>query len=166
MGNGCGTAVPVDSEAAVRRRLRAALCPPPQGQDPAEGDGCRLCPPGWPRRGRKCYWVADGFRSWNGSREDCAGRGTELLTPGDCAELKFIEEIAKNPSKYFWIGLSFASAGTGWTRLSRSCPERSGLPPGSPRAGKGCGALKGGRILAESCGSALPWICQKAAVDL
>ncbi|XP_025947904.1 killer cell lectin-like receptor subfamily G member 1 [Apteryx rowi] len=77
----CGDAVARD-----RRHLREALCPP-QGQDPAEGDGCRLCPPGWTRRGRKCYWVADGAQSWNKSRKNCTSRDAELLMPEDCDEL-------------------------------------------------------------------------------
>ncbi|XP_067169985.1 killer cell lectin-like receptor subfamily B member 1B allele C [Apteryx mantelli] len=81
--------------------------------------------------------------------------------PKDCDELEFVKDIAKKPSKYFWIDIS----GLDRSRilLSGSCLDQSGLPPGSS---KGCRALKDGRILAESCDSAISWICQKAAVAI
>ncbi|XP_067169914.1 uncharacterized protein [Apteryx mantelli] len=190
----CRDVTPADCGDAVARdhqRLREALCPP-QGQDPAgnsppprdpplkqhsqlrltcprrcsvrlsiEGDGCRLCPPGWTRRGRKCYWVADGIGPWNESRKNCTSQDAELLMPEDCDELEFVKDIAKKPSKYFWIDISGPDRSQ--IRLSGSCLDQSGLPLGSS---KGCRALKGNRILTETCGSMISWICQKAAVAL
>ncbi|XP_067169735.1 killer cell lectin-like receptor subfamily B member 1B allele C [Apteryx mantelli] len=160
-----------DAVARDRQHLRESLCPP-QGQDPAEGDGCRLCPPGWTQRGRKCYWVANGAQSWDKSRENCTSRDAELLMPEDCDELEFVKDIAKKPSKYFWIDISGPDRSQ--IRLSGSCLDQSGaatrilsrsrrLPLGSS---KGCRALKGNRILTETCGSMISWICQKAAVAL
>uniref|UniRef100_A0A8B9PI73 C-type lectin domain-containing protein n=1 Tax=Apteryx owenii TaxID=8824 RepID=A0A8B9PI73_APTOW len=149
-----------DAVADVHRRLRVALCPP-QGQDSAEGDGCRLCPPGWTRRGRKCYWVADRNRPWDKSWENCTSWDAELLRPEDCDELEFVKDIAKKPSKYFWINLS--SLDQSRILLNGSCLDQSRLPLGSS---KGCRALKGDRIVAEDCDSAVSWICQKTAIAI
>ncbi|XP_067169710.1 uncharacterized protein [Apteryx mantelli] len=137
----CRDVTPADCTDAVARdcqHLREALCPP-QEQDPAvrlmrpyrcsihvsaEGDGCQLCPPGWTRRGRKCYWVADKTQSWDKSRENCTSRDAELLMPEDCDELEFVKDIAKKPSKYFWINLS--SLDQSRILLSGSCLDQSG----------------------------------------
>ncbi|XP_025947895.1 killer cell lectin-like receptor subfamily B member 1B allele C [Apteryx rowi] len=74
---------------------------------------------------------------------------------------EFVKDIAKKPSKYFWIDISGPDRSQ--IRLSGSCLDQSGLPLGSS---KGCRALKGNRILTETCGSMISWICQKAAVAL
>lgn len=53
----------------------------------SEAGGCKICPRGWMASGTKCFWAADGMRSWSESRGDCASRGAELLMPGDEDEL-------------------------------------------------------------------------------
>ncbi|XP_063174962.1 killer cell lectin-like receptor subfamily F member 1 [Chroicocephalus ridibundus] len=128
-----------------------------------EGEGCMLCPTNWMLRGTKCYWVSTGINPWSASREDCVKRGAKLLMLGDQDELDFLNKIPRKPAGYFWIGLY---AGDGWTWLngSRLDPSRFQLRP--PAEGGSCGVIKEGRISPESCGSALQWICQKAATQL
>ncbi|KAM6326042.1 killer cell lectin-like receptor subfamily B member 1B allele A isoform 2-T2 [Alca torda] len=93
--------------------LREALC----SSKPQEDEGCMLCPMNWTLRGPKCYWVSDGIRPWNASREDCGNRGAELLMLGDQDELDFLNKSLQKRTSYFWIGLS---AGKGWTWLNGS----------------------------------------------
>ncbi|KAK2542376.1 hypothetical protein Q9233_000468 [Columba guinea] len=103
--------------------LRKELCLPNLQDGTAclsEAGGCKICPRGWMASGTKCFWAADGMRSWNESRGDCASRGAELLMLGDEDELDFLNRIIGKPSSYFWIGLSRPSHGKGWTWLNGS----------------------------------------------
>ncbi|NXG67796.1 KRBBA protein, partial [Hemiprocne comata] len=99
-------------------------------------------------------------------RQDCVEWGGELLMPADQEELDFLNQLLQKPSRYFWIGLSAPSAGTGWTWLNGSCLDQSRLPL-SPEDGGGgtCGVLRGDRIGSDSCTAGLQWICQKEATQ-
>ncbi|KAM6326043.1 killer cell lectin-like receptor subfamily B member 1B allele B isoform 3-T3 [Alca torda] len=129
----------------------------------SQDEGCMLCPMNWTLRGPKCYWVSDGIRPWNASREDCGNRGAELLMLGDQDELDFLNKSLQKRTSYFWIGLS---AGKGWTWLNGSRLDLSRFRLSPLAEGGSCGVIKEGRISSEGCGSALPWICQKEATQL
>ncbi|KAM6107057.1 killer cell lectin-like receptor subfamily F member 1 [Phoenicopterus ruber ruber] len=101
---------------SFRSELRKDLCT----SKPQEGEECKLCPAGWTLRRTKCYWVADKFKHWNKSREDCVNRRAKLLMAVDQDELDFVKELVQKPTSYFWIGLSFPSTGKGWTWLNGS----------------------------------------------
>ncbi|NXU21977.1 KRBBA protein, partial [Thalassarche chlororhynchos] len=95
-------------------------------------------------------------------KQDCVNQGAELSMPGDQDELDFLNKIVRKSSSYFWIGLSIASAGKGWTWLNGSQLDQS-RPWDEGRA---CGVLRGDRISSDSCSSGLQWICQKEATQL
>ncbi|NWS64503.1 KRBBB protein, partial [Chunga burmeisteri] len=99
-------------------------------------------------------------------KRDCVRRGAELLTPGDQDELDFLNEILQKPSRYFWIGLSIASTGKGWTWLNGSHLDQSRFRLSPRDEGRACGVLRGDRISSDSCSSGLQWICQKEATWL
>ncbi|XP_050572004.1 killer cell lectin-like receptor subfamily B member 1B allele B [Cygnus atratus] len=140
--------------------LRTSLCPP------GDGGGCKLCPVGWTLHGSKCFWVASKSSSWRESRENCSRQSAQLLVPEDQGELDFLNRVIQKPTRYFWIGLSQPSVGMGWTWLDGSRLDRSRFNLSTLNASGACGALREDRIISETCGSALAWICQKEAVLL
>ncbi|XP_035170052.1 killer cell lectin-like receptor subfamily B member 1B allele C isoform X2 [Oxyura jamaicensis] len=128
--------------------------------------GCKLCPVGWSLHRSKCFWVASKSSSWRESRENCSRQRAQLLVPEDQGELDFLNRVIQKPTRYFWIGLSVPSVGMGWTWLDGSRLNRSRFNLSTLNASGACGALREDRIISETCGSALAWICQKEAVLL
>uniref|UniRef100_A0A8C3BPS5 C-type lectin domain-containing protein n=1 Tax=Cairina moschata TaxID=8855 RepID=A0A8C3BPS5_CAIMO len=119
------------------------------------GGGCKLCPVGWTLHRSKCFLVASKSSSWRESREKCSHQRAQLLVPEDQGELDFLNQVIQKPTRYFWIGLSQPSVGMGWTWLDGSRLDQSR-----------CHGISPDRIISETCGSALAWICQKEAVLL
>uniref|UniRef100_A0A8B9UIK9 C-type lectin domain-containing protein n=1 Tax=Anas zonorhyncha TaxID=75864 RepID=A0A8B9UIK9_9AVES len=124
------------------------------------GGGCELCPVGWTLHGRKCFWVTSKSSSWRESRENCSHQRAQLLVPEDQGELDFLNRVIQKPTRYFWIGLSQPSPVRAWRGWM------GGFNLSTPNASGACGALREDRIISETCGSALAWICQKEAVLL
>ncbi|XP_038043859.2 killer cell lectin-like receptor subfamily B member 1B allele C isoform X2 [Anas platyrhynchos] len=131
-----------------------------------DGGGCELCPVGWTLHRRKCFWVTSKSSSWRESRENCSHQRAQLLVPEDQGELDFLNRVIQKPTRYFWIGLSQPSVGMAWTWLDGSRLDESRFNLSTPNASGACGALREDRIISETCGSALAWICQKEAVLL
>ncbi|XP_038043878.2 killer cell lectin-like receptor subfamily B member 1B allele C isoform X2 [Anas platyrhynchos] len=131
-----------------------------------DGGGCELCPVGWTLHRRKCFWVTSKSSSWRESRENCSHQRAQLLVPEDQGELDFLNRVIQKPTRYFWIGLSQPSVGMAWTWLDGSRLDQSRFNLSTPNASGACGALREDRIISETCGSALAWICQKEAVLL
>uniref|UniRef100_A0A8B9T2C2 C-type lectin domain-containing protein n=1 Tax=Anas platyrhynchos TaxID=8839 RepID=A0A8B9T2C2_ANAPL len=125
-----------------------------------------LCPVGWTLHRRKCFWVTSKSSSWRESRENCSHQRAQLLVPEDQGELDFLNRVIQKPTRYFWIGLSQPSVGMAWTWLDGSRLDQSRFNLSTPNASGACGALREDRIISETCGSALAWICQKEAVLL
>uniref|UniRef100_A0A493T5C6 C-type lectin domain-containing protein n=1 Tax=Anas platyrhynchos platyrhynchos TaxID=8840 RepID=A0A493T5C6_ANAPP len=123
-----------------------------------------LCPVGWTLHRRKCFWVTSKSSSWRESRENCSHQRAQLLVPEDQGELDFLNRVIQKPTRYFWIGLSQPSVGMAWTWLDGSRLDQSRFNLSTPNASGACGALREDRIISETCGSALAWICQKEAV--
>uniref|UniRef100_A0A8B9UG43 C-type lectin domain-containing protein n=1 Tax=Anas zonorhyncha TaxID=75864 RepID=A0A8B9UG43_9AVES len=165
VGLGC---VPQNPFALKKRDFGA----PPETENRA--DGCSqpphfsfcLCPVGWTLHGRKCFWVTSKSSSWRESRENCSHQRAQLLVPEDQGELDFLNRVIQKPTRYFWIGLSQPSVGMAWTWLDGSRLDQSRFNLSTPNASGACGALREDRIISETCGSALAWICQKEAVLL
>ncbi|XP_038043877.2 killer cell lectin-like receptor subfamily F member 1 isoform X1 [Anas platyrhynchos] len=160
---GCGNASQGQSFATLgctHLGLRTSLCPP------GDGGGCELCPVGWTLHRRKCFWVTSKSSSWRESRENCSHQRAQLLVPEDQGELDFLNRVIQKPTRYFWIGLSQPSVGMAWTWLDGSRLDQSRFNLSTPNASGACGALREDRIISETCGSALAWICQKEAVLL
>uniref|UniRef100_A0A8C3BP89 C-type lectin domain-containing protein n=1 Tax=Cairina moschata TaxID=8855 RepID=A0A8C3BP89_CAIMO len=132
----------------------------------ADSGGCKLCPVGWTLHRSKCFLVASKSSSWRESREKCSHQRAQLLVPEDQGELDFLNQVIQKPTRYFWIGLSQPSVGMGWTWLDGSRLDQSRFNLSTPNASGACGALREDRIISETCGSALAWICQKEAVLL
>ncbi|NXI68303.1 KRBBB protein, partial [Anseranas semipalmata] len=99
-------------------------------------------------------------------RENCTNLSAQLLMPEDQGELDFLNQIVQKPTRYFWIGLSLPSVGTGWTWLDGSPLDQSWFKLSTSNTSGGCGAVRGDRIISENCGSASAWICQKDAIQL
>uniref|UniRef100_A0A8B9T2R5 C-type lectin domain-containing protein n=1 Tax=Anas platyrhynchos TaxID=8839 RepID=A0A8B9T2R5_ANAPL len=132
--------------------------------EPRYGGGCELCPVGWTLHRRKCFWVTSKSSSWRESRENCSHQRAQLLVPEDQGEL--VTGLILKPTRYFWIGLSQPSVGMAWTWLDGSRLDQSRFNLSTPNASGACGALREDRIISETCGSALAWICQKEAFFL
>ncbi|EOA93409.1 Killer cell lectin-like receptor subfamily F member 1 [Anas platyrhynchos] len=98
--------------------------------------------------------------------ENCSHQRAQLLVPEDQGELDFLNRVIQKPTRYFWIGLSQPSVGMAWTWLDGSRLDQSRFNLSTPNASGACGALREDRIISETCGSALAWICQKEAVLL
>uniref|UniRef100_A0A8B9V5B3 C-type lectin domain-containing protein n=1 Tax=Anas zonorhyncha TaxID=75864 RepID=A0A8B9V5B3_9AVES len=118
--------------------------------------GLRLCPVGWTLHRRKCFWVTSKSSSWRESRENCSHQRAQLLVPEDQGEL---------------VTGNLGSAPRG---CRDGCPnlwgDASGAPGwvGEPVLGTANNTVvtSPDRIISETCGSALAWICQKEAVLL
>ncbi|NXI77804.1 KRBBA protein, partial [Rhipidura dahli] len=99
-------------------------------------------------------------------REYCGDRGATLLLPRDRDELEHLNEILKNSTRQFWIGLSVPSAAAGWTWVNGSRLDRDRFPLELRERPGHCGTLRGGRISSGPCSTELQWICQREATKL
>ncbi|XP_041858110.1 CD209 antigen-like protein 2 [Melanotaenia boesemani] len=63
----------------------------------------KTCPAGWRMFICSCYLLSTTSGSWDQGREDCRGRGADLVVIDSDEEQKFISEFTKGKS---WIGLS------------------------------------------------------------
>ncbi|XP_014435685.2 killer cell lectin-like receptor subfamily B member 1B allele C isoform X1 [Pelodiscus sinensis] len=146
-----------------RSCLKEKLC---ESENSSAGDsGCKLCPMRWTPHRDKCYWLSDGSKYWNRSRDDCTQRRSHLLVIQDQDEMMFIQNIIgdQNP---VWIGLNITCPGKNCTWVDGSPLNQTLFTVSGPVDERSCAALKKNRIQPEICNTDLKWICQKEVVIL
>ncbi|XP_062334855.1 C-type lectin domain family 4 member M-like isoform X6 [Osmerus eperlanus] len=57
---------------------------------------------GWQKIGCSCYYVSTVMKTWTDSRQDCIGRGADLVIINSLEEQKFLDNL----NKTVWIGLT------------------------------------------------------------
>ncbi|KAK2810631.1 hypothetical protein Q5P01_000378 [Channa striata] len=71
---------------------------------------CLKCEEGWEHHGPTCYYFSTNRSSWNQSREECRGRGGDLVQIDSREEQTFLEEKLREKMNEaedkFWIGLT------------------------------------------------------------
>ncbi|XP_067088045.1 C-type lectin domain family 4 member E-like [Osmerus mordax] len=60
------------------------------------------CPAGWLKFGCSCYYVSTEKKNWADSRQDCIGRGADLVIINSPEEQAFLNNLNKG----VWIGLT------------------------------------------------------------
>ncbi|XP_038226976.2 killer cell lectin-like receptor subfamily B member 1B allele A [Dermochelys coriacea] len=130
--------------------------------NPAEGSGCKLCPPNWLLHRDKCYWVSKEKHPWNKSRDDCSRRRSRLLVIRDQDEMTFIQTTSKD-TNHIWLGLSFTSPAKKWTWVNGSLFSQTLFKLVDPAEGK-CAMIKTDGIQCDICTTVSKWICEKDAL--
>ncbi|KAI3358959.1 hypothetical protein L3Q82_015346 [Scortum barcoo] len=85
-----------------------------------------VCPGGWKRFGRNCYFKSNEKKNWYESRKYCENKGAHLVIINDKEEQKFVSELSVDGES--WIGLQaewiYAAYGTNgyyeWRWVDRS----------------------------------------------
>ncbi|XP_067088357.1 macrophage mannose receptor 1-like [Osmerus mordax] len=62
------------------------------------------CPDGWLKFSCSCYNVSTEWKNWTDSRQDCRGRGADLVIINSPEEQRFITGLVE--SSWMWIGLT------------------------------------------------------------
>ncbi|KAL7385049.1 hypothetical protein ABVT39_014388 [Epinephelus coioides] len=129
----------------------------------------KTCPAGWRMFSGACYLLSSVSGSWDKGREDCRGRGADLVVIDSFAEQIFLIEVTQENA---WIGLTDRDEEGTWkwtdgTPLTLSNwevnqPDNGG---GDPQWGEeDCVNVLYGRKWNDlSCETLMRWICEKTA---
>ncbi|KAM4581432.1 uncharacterized protein PAE49_005986 isoform 2-T2 [Odontesthes bonariensis] len=128
---------------------------------------CKQCEKGWLLITSSCYAVNDHKpnkrRSWEGAREDCRGKGSDLVVVGDNPEKTSVNRmIWKTPG--FWIGLK-AENGK-WKWVDGSVLADNSWITQEPQDGRCVILVKDKGWKSVSCDGKQQWICEKAALSV
>nr|XP_006119705.1 killer cell lectin-like receptor subfamily B member 1B allele B [Pelodiscus sinensis] len=149
----------------LHSRLKQFMCESSPNK-PAEGPGCKLCPPDWLLHRDQCYWVSKNKSLWNKSRNDCSRRDSRLLAIRDQAEMAFIQTITKDTPQ-MWLDLTFTSSSVHLVWMDGSVVNRTLFKAVHlPKENNNCGVLKADEISFENCSAVSKWICVKESFPI
>uniref|UniRef100_A0A8C4P9F8 C-type lectin domain family 4 member D-like n=2 Tax=Dromaius novaehollandiae TaxID=8790 RepID=A0A8C4P9F8_DRONO len=82
----------------------------------SKGQGWMCCPMGWRLFQKSCYYTSTDSMSWNDSKENCTGMGSQLVVIDTEAEQVFLSAWLKEKTQYvrkdnYYIGLSAQKVG-------------------------------------------------------
>ncbi|XP_041857541.1 CD209 antigen-like protein C [Melanotaenia boesemani] len=128
----------------------------------------KTCPAGWKMSSCSCYLLSKKSGSWDQGREDCRGRGADLVVIDNDEEQKFLSKFANG---FYWIGLSDKETEGTWkwvdgtnltlTNWDTNQPDNGG---GDPQWGEeDCVELRPNRNTwnDRNCRASIWWICEK-----
>ncbi|KAK2830728.1 hypothetical protein Q5P01_018659 [Channa striata] len=159
-------------------------CPKPT--EVKNNETCLKCEEGWEHHGPTCYYFSTNRSSWNQSREECRGRGGDLVQIDSKEEQTFLEkklrEKMNEAEDKFWIGLTDSEEEDRWlwvdgselntslTFWSKNEPDNWKGKNGKNSDGEDCVRMgeKGGAVdmkcwFDQSCNEPHRRICEKAA---
>ncbi|KAL7385481.1 hypothetical protein ABVT39_022403 [Epinephelus coioides] len=128
----------------------------------------KTCPAGWKMFSCACYLLSSGSGSWDEGREDCRGRGADLVVIDSPAEQEFLNEFTQTA----WIGLTDRDEEGTWKWIDgtpltlsnwrKNQPDNGG---GDPQWGEeDCAHIRPDSEWNDlSCETSLRWICEKTA---
>ncbi|KAM4581234.1 uncharacterized protein PAE49_005839 isoform 3-T3 [Odontesthes bonariensis] len=131
---------------------------------------CNQCEKGWIHPQSSCYAVNDHVpdkrRSWEGAREDCRGKGSDLVVVGDDNEKKTVSDYSWDSSGWngFWIGLKAENGKWKWVDGS-DLADNSWITQ-EPQDGRCVILVKNKEWKSVSCDGKQQWICEKAALSV
>ncbi|XP_028250257.1 CD209 antigen-like protein E [Parambassis ranga] len=124
------------------------------------------CPSGWTWFGCNFYLVSSKSGSWDEGREDCRGRGADLVVINSPEEQEFLSTFTTEQS---WIGLTDRDEEGKWkwvdgTPLTQRY-WRQGQPDnggGNPELGEeDCAHITDTSLNDLSCTARLKWVCER-----
>ncbi|XP_038577170.1 C-type lectin domain family 4 member E-like [Micropterus salmoides] len=133
----------------------------------------KTCPAGWRMFSCTCYLLSTKSETWGKGREDCKGRGADLVVINSYEEQEFLTKVINQDT---WIGLNDKeNEGTWkWTdgtplTLSYWFTRQPDNGAGDPRWGEeDCAHIQastktGGNWNDLRCDNSLKWICERFA---
>ncbi|XP_047460838.1 CD209 antigen-like protein E isoform X2 [Mugil cephalus] len=109
---------------ALKKNISESQCKtPPVVQPicpttPELNEPCHICEAGWEKHGEQCYYFSTNKSTWNQSRDECRGRGGELVKIDSREEQKFLERRLRDKmteaEDKFWIGLTDSQTEGTW----------------------------------------------------
>ncbi|XP_045910186.1 CD209 antigen-like protein C isoform X2 [Micropterus dolomieu] len=133
----------------------------------------KTCPTGWRMFSCTCYLLSTKSETWEKGREDCKGRGADLVVIDSSEEQEFLTKVINQDT---WIGLNdIENEGTWkWTdgtplTLSYWFTRQPDNGDGDPQWGEeDCAHIRadtktGGNWNDRRCDDSLKWICEKIA---
>ncbi|XP_040899637.1 CD209 antigen-like protein A isoform X2 [Toxotes jaculatrix] len=131
---------------------------------------CKACEEGWLIEQSSCYVIFDaqppGQRNWEGAREDCRGKISDLAVVVNEQEKKYIIEHSWGSSgdKGYWIGLRAEDGRWKWVD-GRNLTESSWIQ--QPAINGQCViSVENRGWKSASCSDRNRWICKKAALSV
>ncbi|XP_047460843.1 CD209 antigen-like protein C isoform X1 [Mugil cephalus] len=89
-------------------------CPTP----PVLNEPCHICEADWEQHGGQCYYFSTNKSTWNQSRDECRGRGGDLVKIDSREEQIFLEGRLRDKmteaEDKFWIGLTDSQTEGTW----------------------------------------------------
>lgn len=124
-----------------------------------------LCEDGWTKFNNKCYFISPpgSSKSWQNSRRDCQGRGSDLVIITTRNEMNFV----KGYYRVTWIGLSRIGRSSRWEWVDGTPLKGDGFwQDGEPNDADGeedCVELSRDASAWNDvpCRKAFPWVCEK-----
>ncbi|XP_029904973.1 CD209 antigen-like protein C isoform X2 [Myripristis murdjan] len=120
-----------------------------------------ICPDGWTYFNSSCYFKSSESKNWNESRQDCLGKGADLVIINSREENSFL----KNSGLTAWVGLSDLETEGEWKWVDGSSLSYKYWAKGQPDdyGGEDCGEVRPTRDGWNDlpCSERLQWICEK-----
>ncbi|XP_041857535.1 CD209 antigen-like protein C [Melanotaenia boesemani] len=131
----------------------------------------KTCPAGWRMSTFSCYLLSTKSGSWDQGREDCRGRGGDLVVIDSAEEQEFLSKFAK---ELCWIGLSDKEREGIWkwvdgtslilTNWDTNQPDNGGDPQWGD---EDCVQLRNFGMKSwndVNCTASMWWICEKGPI--
>uniref|UniRef100_A0A668A767 C-type lectin domain-containing protein n=1 Tax=Myripristis murdjan TaxID=586833 RepID=A0A668A767_9TELE len=120
---------------------------------------------GWIYFSSSCYFLSSENKNWNDSRQDCLGRGADLVIINSREEQSFL----KNFGLTVWIGLSDLETEGEWKWVDGSSLSYTSWMENEPNdhgKSEDCGELVPEKDGWNDfpCSAGRPWICEKKTV--
>ncbi|XP_078244830.1 killer cell lectin-like receptor subfamily F member 2 [Pogona vitticeps] len=139
--------------------LRSKLCHQSQGSSSGNST-CKLCPTHWHLYRDQCYWSSTDVKSWNESKDDCAGRNSHLLVIRRKEEMEFLKQIIE-ATRTYWAGLFVSLQEKRWVWMTEYQFDQTLFQEPNQSGEEYCGAIKNNRIISDVCSAVFRWVCQK-----
>ncbi|XP_065432200.1 CD209 antigen-like protein C isoform X9 [Chrysemys picta bellii] len=126
---------------------------------------CMICPPGWQRFEKSCYFFSTSAKSWQDAKQFCTNEGSGLVIVNTEEEQTFLSNHITHPHVY-WLGLSDSAKEGEWRWLDGSPLSVRFWGPGEPndvgQQGEDCGSLRfDGKWNDAICSVTEHWICER-----
>uniref|UniRef100_A0A8C7MJW5 C-type lectin domain-containing protein n=1 Tax=Oncorhynchus kisutch TaxID=8019 RepID=A0A8C7MJW5_ONCKI len=127
----------------------------------------KVCPQGWKKIGRSCYYVSTEKKPWKESRQDCRDRGAHLVVIKS-QEQQTLVNLLCGVKNYVWIGLTDSVSEGTWKWVDDTPLTTKYWNSGEPNGdvAENCGYFYSrssdtGAWWDYDCSYEYRWICEK-----
>ncbi|XP_031676005.1 CD209 antigen-like protein C isoform X1 [Oncorhynchus kisutch] len=127
----------------------------------------KVCPQGWKKIGRSCYYVSTEKKPWKESRQDCRDRGAHLVVIKS-QEQQTLVNLLCGVKNYVWIGLTDSVSEGTWKWVDDTPLTTKYWNSGQPNGdvAENCGYFYSrssdtGAWWDYDCSYEYRWICEK-----